>query len=47
MIKFEKFAYEAPVAASTEMEPQCALCQSGTINDMTVNSNIDGDLLFD
>ncbi len=47
MTLFTKEYYVAPAAASTEMEPQCALCQSGTINDMTVNGSIDGDLLFD
>ena len=45
-IAFKKI-YEAPAAASTEMGLQCALCQSGTINDMTVGGNIDGDILFD
>lgn len=42
-----KTIYEAPVAVSTDVEPQGALCQSGTINNMTVGGNIDGDILFD
>ena len=47
MTQLLKENYEAPFALSIDMEPEQMLCQSGTINDMTVNGSIDGDNMFD